>query len=175
MLAEIWQPASGDPPKQVAGLGGTGMPAGGDVIAGAAGGQTISGESGMHGSALGDGVIDAVEVVADSAGAAAPVIVTRPTGTTRHITTVAVLASCGSRRNRGRGPVPPWFIASGDSVSRCPSLDPQPSSIGFSVRRVPTGGLPAARVWRIDIGDISYAPTMPWSTVTTTGARAARP
>jgi hypothetical protein len=130
----------------------------------------------MHGSAVGDGVINAVGVVADSAGAAVPVIVTAPTGTTRHITTVAVLAGCGSHRNRGRGSVPTcWFIASGDSVSRCPSLDPQPSSIGFSVHRVPTGGLPAARVWKTDIGDICYAPTMPWSTVTTTGASAARP
>jgi hypothetical protein len=173
--AEIWQPASGDPPKQVAGLGGKGMPAGGDVVAGAAGGQTISGESGMHGSAVGDGAINAVGVVANTAGTVAPVIVTTPTGTTRHITTVAVLARRGRHRNRRRGPVPTSFIASGDSVSRCPSLDPQPSSIGFSVRRVPTGGLPAARGWKTDIGDISYAPTMPWSTVTTTGASAARP
>src|SRR5579884_2640597 len=106
VLAETLHPTSGDPNEQVGGLGGKGMSECGDVVAGAASGQTMSSESGLHGSAGGDDAINAVGVVADTAGAAAPVIVTAPTETTSHLTTGPVLARRGSHCNRRRGPGP---------------------------------------------------------------------
>lgn len=96
MLAGFWHPVGDDPGKQDPGIGRSSV--GGDVVAETCGWQTIGGESGAHGSAVGDGAVNPVGVTAITAGAAAVLIASAPSRTTRHTTTVALQVGRGSHR-----------------------------------------------------------------------------
>jgi hypothetical protein len=97
MLAGFWHPVGDDPGKQDPGIGRLSM--GGAVVAGTAGGQTVRGESGAHGSAVGEGSVNAVWVTVITGGVAVVLIASAPSRTTRHTTTVALQVGCGSHRN----------------------------------------------------------------------------
>lgn len=155
MLAGFWHPVGDDPGKQDPGIAGLSR---GDVVAGAAGGQTVRGESGAHGSAVGDGSVNVVWVIAITAGAAAVLVVSAPSRTTRHATTVAFQVGRGSHRNGRYGRIPPRFGPRGDSVSPCRPVKQRGRGIGSWVRRVSNGGLSAARAWEGEIGDMWLRP-----------------